>query len=331
MLVENFADTICIGGEGIMTAKDIDATMQILKVSLGDVLERRKEAEKGAADEDSDDKDREDLEEELECEYEFQQQIGECLGAIIRSAKGMAVAPFDAHMKDIFGPLLAPGMCVQDRMLSMCAFIDIIEHGAPEPVVMGYAAAAVPAMASYTTDKDADLRQAAAYGLGICAKVAPEQFSAAANDALNHLNMLISNPTALEEDNRGVTDNAVSAMGKIGFYLATHVDSAAVTPLWLQRLPLRSDRIEAKNSIMLIGEMLQANFAPLGAAVNTAHILSVLADGLTLEEAEGMTGVTPKQAVMSALQALQAAVPAEVLQQGFSSLPPAQQALLQSS
>jgi len=335
MLLENFAETIQLADVGVLTAKECDAMLQILKSVLNDCKERQQEMLKDAAEGDADEKDQEDVEEDLEVEFELQAQVGECLGAVIRSCKNEAVVPFDAHFKDTLGAMMAPNGRSEDKMMAMCAFIDIIEHGVPAPQVLAYASQAVPAMAAYTQDKDADLRQAAAYGLGVIAQSAPEQFAPSAAEAVKCLSALVLCPGARGEELADTTENAINAMGKVGFYAAASVDATVLTQGWLQQLPLVADRVEAKNSIILMDKMILASFQPLftDPPANVKKVLEVLVDGTTIKEegTQWASMMSAKQAVTATLQHLQAAVPAEVLQGAYATLSQEHQALLQQA
>jgi len=335
MLLENFAETVQLADSGALVAKEADAIVQILRSLFDDCKTRQNEIIAGAADGDADEKDQEDVEEELEVELELQSQIGECLGAVVRSSKQATVAPFDKYMKDVLGSMMAPTARTEDRMMALCAFIDIVEHGAPDPTALGYAAHAAPAMTAYAQDKDGDLRQAAAYGLGIVAQAAPEQFAPHAVEAVKCLSALLSGPAAQEKDNLAITDNAVNSLGRIALACPGAIDAAAITQGWLQRLPLQTDRVEAKNAIILLDKMIVAQFAPLFAdpPAATAQILRILVDGTTITEegTQWASALTPKQAIGSTLQHLQATVPADVLQGAFATLPQEAQAALQAA
>ena len=335
MLLENFAETIQLADAGALTAKEADALIQILKSVLNDCKERQKEILAGAADGDVDEKDQEDIEEELEIEFELQTNIGECLGAVIRSSKQDAVAPFEAHFKEVLGGMLAPDQRVEDRMMSICAFIDVVEHGCPAPLALGYASQVVPAMTNYSQDKDDDMRQAAAYGLGIIAQAAPEQFAPHAGEAMKCLSAIVQAPNAKGEELIHTTENAINAMGRIAFHVPAAVDANTITQGWLQNLPLTSDRVEAKNSIILLDKMISSQYAPLFAdpAGATRKILEVLVDGTTIKEegTQWASMTSAKQAISNTLQHLQSTVPADVLQGAYGSLSQEAQGLLQQA
>jgi len=335
MLLDNFAETIQLADQGALTDREVDAIIQVLMSILKDCRERQQEMIAAASDADADDKDAEDMEEELEVEFELQSGVGECLGSVIRSGKDQAVAPFDKHFKNVLGQMLSPQSRNEDRMMALCAFIDIVEHAGTHPTVLGYAAQSVPAMAAYTQDKDADLRQAAVYGLGIVAQASPASLAPHAADTVKAITALLQHPSAQEEENRGVTDNAVGALGKVMFYCGGSVDAAAVVPGWLQQLPLTKDRVEAKNMIVLLDKMITSQFAPLFADAPAAvqKILQVLVDGTTINEegTQWMSAVTAKQAIAQTLQHLQATVPAEMLQGACASLPAEAQQALQAA
>lgn len=317
MLLENFAETIQIAGEDIFTDREVATCLQVLRAAADDMLVRRQEIEVALQDEDADEKEFEDIEEDLECEFELQQQIGELMGSVIRSAKALAVAPFDQHMKPLMGEFMAPERRAQDHMMALCAFDDIIEHGAPDQRVLQYAQQVLPSMIQFLSDKDTDVRQSAAYGVGVCAEVAVQPFSAVCQQAFEGLNKLVADPQARTEENAATTDNAISAMGKIAFYHSNMLDANAIVPVWLSMLPLKADRIEAKTSTELIAKMVDAKFAPLLSNPSTTvpQILAVLADAVDTET----TVIQPT------IHNLQQLIPADVLQGALQSLPAATQ------
>jgi len=95
----------------------------------------------------------------------------------------------------------------------------------------------------------------------------------------------VTSPTATEEANLGCTDNALSALGKIAFYMRDHVQADEIFGHWLSKLPLQNDRIEAKNAIEFLDTMTRNKFAPLMRDLgNTVpRMLKILSDGLTIE------------------------------------------------
>jgi len=322
MLLENFAETVQIAGENIFTDREVATCMQVLRAAADDMLLRRQEIEAALQDEDADEKEFEDIEEDLECEFELQQQVGELMGALIRSAKGMAVGSFDEHMKPLMGEFLAPARRPQDHMMALCAFDDIIEHGAPDPRVLQYAQQVLPSLIQFLGDKDTDVRQSAAYGVGVCAVVAAQAFAPVTQQAFEGLNKLIADPEARSEENSCTTDNAISAMGKIAFYHSNSLDANAIVPAWLGMLPLKEDRMEAKASTELIAKMVESRFAPLLAnpQATVPQILTVLADAVDTE-----TSV-----IQPTIHNLQQLIPADVLQAALQGLAPAIQQQLAS-
>ena len=64
--------------------------------------------------------------------------------------------------------------------------------------------------------QDADLRQCAVYGLGVAAALHQAAFRPHSSAVLAALTAVISKPDARSEDNAMATENAISALGKVG-------------------------------------------------------------------------------------------------------------------
>ncbi|KAJ6714168.1 IMPORTIN BETA [Salix viminalis] len=75
-------------------------------------------------------------------------------------------------------------------------------------------------------DENSDVRQAAVYGLGVCAEFGGSVFKSLVREALSRLNVVIRHPNAKQADNVMAYDNAVSALGKICQFHRDSIDSA---------------------------------------------------------------------------------------------------------
>ncbi|PWA89513.1 hypothetical protein CTI12_AA098300 [Artemisia annua] len=106
-------------------------------------------------------------------------------------------------------------------------------------------------------DENSDVRQAAAYGLGVCAQYSRSAIKPLIGEALSSLNAVIRHPDALHPDNMMAYDNAVSALGKICHFHRDSIDSAQVIPAWLNCLPIKRDVVQAKAVHELLSVMVE--------------------------------------------------------------------------
>ena len=91
-------------------------------------------------------------------------------------------------------------------------------------------------------DKDADVRQASVYGVGVMAAALGANFTPHVPSALAAMAAVIQAPNARDEDNISATENAISSLGKILEWQRVAVPSPeAVAPQWLAMLPLTED------------------------------------------------------------------------------------------
>jgi hypothetical protein len=73
-------------------------------------------------------------------------------------------------------------------------------------------------------DSSSDVRQAAAYGLGLAGALGGEQFAGACAQAIPLLFAIANHPDARTEDNVLASENAVSAIGKICHFNSSQFD-----------------------------------------------------------------------------------------------------------
>ncbi|GFZ18251.1 ARM repeat superfamily protein [Actinidia rufa] len=152
--------------------------------------------------------------------------------------------------------------------------------------------------------RNPDVRQAAVYGLGVCAEFGGSVIKPLVGEALSRLNVVIRDPNALQAENVMAYDNAVSALGKICQFHRDSIDSAQVVPAW-------SDR-----------ELLGPNNQYLPKIVSVfAEVLCAGKDLATEQTANRMINL---------LRQLQQTLPPATLASTWSSLQPQQQLALQS-
>lgn len=182
-----------------------------------------------------------------------------------------------------------------ERQAALCVFDDLILYGGREG--LGVISGVLPAMCAYAVDPDPDVRQAACFGIGVCARLGGEMFQAAANPALpQNLERFIRDPNSRSEADASATDNAVAALLKILEFQPHFVGDKGYSyaALIVNYLPARADESEAQVMHSTLIRLVQAgdsrfigdNFSNLPQVLSV--ILSILGTSLIDDEATRM-------------------------------------------
>ncbi|XP_066371254.1 uncharacterized protein [Miscanthus floridulus] len=216
----------------------------------------------------------------------------------------------------------------EERRIAICIFDDVAEHC--REAAVRYYDAYLPSLLEACMSENPDVRQAAVYGIGICAECGGSAFRPHTGEALSRLYNVIKHPNALDLDNAMAYDNAVSALGKICQFHRDSIDVSQVIPAWLSCLPIKNDLIEAKLVHEQLCAMLEKSEREFLGHNNQylPKIVSVFAEILCA----GKDLATEQTAsrMINLLRQLQATLPPSVLASTWSSLQPQQQLALQS-
>merc|ERR1712130_452308 len=154
---------------------------------------------------------------------------------------------------------------------------------------------------------DTDVRQAVVYGLGVLAEKNGDLFASVRSEVMGQLQQLITQEDAREEENAHVTENAISALGKIIQFHSQAIPVAAVLPVWLTYLPVSED-----DETTVIYKQL-CHFVVQYSSI----VLALLLDALGTSLVENETN----EVIVSIIKNLQSQL-GEKMQAAFHSLPP---------
>jgi hypothetical protein len=216
----------------------------------------------------------------------------------------------------------------EERRIAICIFDDVAEHC--REAAVRYYDAYLPSLLEACTSENPDVRQAAVYGIGICAEFGGSAFRPHTGEALSRLYNVIKHPNALDLDNAMAYDNAVSALGKICQFHRDSIDASQVIPAWLSCLPIKNDLIEAKLVHEQLCAMLEKSERELLGHNNQylPKIVSVFAEILCA--GKDLATEQTSSRMINLLRQLQTTLPPSVLASTWSSLQPQQQLALQS-
>ncbi|ESR56683.1 hypothetical protein CICLE_v10018600mg [Citrus x clementina] len=299
---------------------------EIKQVMIASASRKQERADRAKA-EDFDVEEGELLKEENELEEEIFDRVGDCLGTLTKTFRASFLTFFD-ELSSYLTPMWGKDKTAEERRIAICIFDDVMEHC--REAALKYYDTYLPFLLEACNDKHPDVRQAAVYGIGVCAEFGGSVFKPLVGEALSRLNFVIRHPNALHSDNVMAYDNAVSALGKICQFHRDSIDAAQVVPAWLSCLPLKGDLIEAKVVHAQLcsmversdGEILGPNHQYLPKIVTIfAEVLCGGKDLVTEQTASRMINL---------LRQLQQSLPPSTLASTWSSLQPQQQLALQS-
>ncbi|KAF2288199.1 hypothetical protein GH714_004942 [Hevea brasiliensis] len=301
----------------------VDEVKQVITASTA----RKQERAERAKAEDFDAEEGELLKEENEQEEEIFDQVGELLGMLIKTF-GASFLPFFDELSSYITPMWGKDKTAEERRIAICIFDDVVEQC--QEAALKYYDTYVPFLLEACNDENPDVRQAAVYGVGVCAEFGGSVFKPLVREALSKLNVIISDPSAHLSDNAMAYDNAVSALGKICQFHRDRIDSAQVVPAWLSCLPIKSDLIEAKLVHDQLCSMVERSDRELLGLNNqylpkVVHVFSeVICAGKDLATEQTTSRM------INLLRQLQQKLPPAALASTWSSLEPQKQLALQS-
>ncbi|KAK9220694.1 hypothetical protein WN944_009117 [Citrus x changshan-huyou] len=300
----------------------VDEIKQVITASSS----RKRERAERAKAEDFDAEESELIKEENEQEEEVFDQVGEILGTLIKTFKA-AFLPFFDELSSYLTPMWGKDKTAEERRIAICIFDDVAEQC--REAALKYYETYLPFLLEACNDENQDVRQAAVYGLGVCAEFGGSVVKPLVGEALSRLNVVIRHPNALQSENLMAYDNAVSALGKICQFHRDSIDAAQVVPAWLNCLPIKGDLIEAKIVHEQLCSMVERSDSDL---LGPNHqylpkIVSVFAEILCGKD---LATEQTLSRIVNLLKQLQQTLPPATLASTWSSLQPQQQLALQS-
>lgn len=311
--------------------------------------QRIQEREETADQDQWDDEEREEMELEGQKEEELLSRVGDAFGAMLRnhSSAGFMTAFTATYSIEIMGDLATPAGTKQNmspfsvfwahldaarpassRHVALCVFDDVVLFGgeAGRSLIPKLLAP----MRIYSADPNPDVRQAAAFGVGVCAQFGGDAFMEGGGaSAIQPLQQLLTSPDARSPMNEAAADNALTALVKILEHQEACTqgeDGMKLGSLVVHYLPVSADEAEARVvHAALIRGVERSDPRFLGEnGCNLPKILSVFGDVL------GSTRLSEEymQRAAIVIKGIQTQYPPEVLQQATAQLSEEQKAKL---
>ncbi|KAI8992324.1 armadillo-type protein [Pilobolus umbonatus] len=250
-----FTDSLEILGKTCLQPSQVESFVKAAEDQIKSSLTRlnNREQEKQTGEYDADDE--EQLAEEEAVEEDVLSELARAIQAVFKVMNTAFLPYFDKILPFIVQFLSHPSSSA--RQWAICVFDDLIEYTGPASY--NYSNYFLQSMISSVSDTAFDVRQAAAYGLGVMGQFGGPQYADACAAALEPLFNLINAPGSREEDIVFVTENAISAIAKICKFNSSKFNVDSVLSAWLATLPIVNDDQEAPIVYTYLLDLLESN------------------------------------------------------------------------
>lgn len=323
------------------TVGDVKSVVQLCMQSMVSCLGRRGTFTRvlsGADGALTGEDEREEYEGLLRSEEALLTPLVDSVGYSLKFLKTDFVSIFEAEVAPVLGPYLCAGNDMRARLSAVCLFDDCVEHcGAAAaakfaPMLVGGVMAGLD---DSTNGHDAELKQAAIYGVAQMARHSPSAVLVPhAQSILSHLIAMTNGPKE-DSDNVMVYENAVSALaaltliGSAPFKAAGYVKRETLLNIFLSNLPLREDEDEAK--ICHSGLLSLIENGSVDLETQYAEVVRIIGEALAyISDGEDIATAETCSSFAEILFHLQQNTQPSSMQESFAALSPDAQAAVRS-
>ncbi|KAI8343761.1 hypothetical protein BC941DRAFT_100252 [Chlamydoabsidia padenii] len=250
-----FHDCLEVLGENCLQPAEIETFVKATEDQLKKFYDRLNEREAGKQSGEYDAEDEEQLLDDEVSEEEALSEVARAMQAIFKAHRGDFLPFFDKLLPLVLQFLghVNPSA----RQWAICIFDDVVEYTGPAS--FNYTNYFLQAMINGLGDSAGEVRQAAAYGVGVCGQFGGPQYADACAAALEPLFAMINTPNARDEEVVMVTENAISAVAKICQFNSSKINVDSVLSAWLETLPIVNDDQEAPVVYTYLLNLLEAH------------------------------------------------------------------------
>jgi len=260
-------------GVGCLNEGNMKSLVEIISSTIKQHFEKQEERNKKRGDEDYDEGVEEQLVDEDDEDVYTLSKIGDLFHALFSTYKDTFLPVFD-QLLPIVTKLLEPNRPWTDHQWGLCIFDDVIEYTGPQ--ALRYQQHFVEQMLHYASDGQPDVRQAAAYGLGVMGQHGGPEFAPVCARALPILVQVIQAPGSREPENVNPTENSISAVTKILKWNPGTLKMDEILPVWFGWLPVVEDVDESPFVYGYLCDLIEANH-PIILGPNNANIPRIIA------------------------------------------------------
>uniref|UniRef100_A0A672IFL1 Karyopherin (importin) beta 3 n=1 Tax=Salarias fasciatus TaxID=181472 RepID=A0A672IFL1_SALFA len=281
-IMHSFAKCIELMGDGCLNNEHFEELGGILKGKLEEHFKNQELRQAKRQDEDYDEQVEESLQDEDENDVYILTKVSDILHSVFSSYKEK-VLPWFEQLLQLIVQLICPNRPWADRQWGLCIFDDVVEHCSPSS--FKYAEYFLRPMLQSLCDTSPEVRQAAAYGVGVMAQFGGESYRPFCTEALPLLVRVIQAADSRSKENVNATENCISAVGKVMRFRPECVNVSEILPHWLTWLPLNEDKEEAVHTFDFLCDLIESNnpivLGPDNS--NLPRIFLIIADGVANE------------------------------------------------
>ncbi|XP_023601082.1 ran-binding protein 6 isoform X2 [Myotis lucifugus] len=277
-IMSSFAKSIEVMGDGCLNDEHLEELGEILKAKLEGHFKNQELRQVKRQEENYDQQVEMSLQDEDECDVYILTKVSDILHSLFSTYKEK-ILPWFEQLLPLIVNLICSSRPWPDRQWGLCIFDDIIEHCSPTS--FKYVEYFRWPMLLNTRDNNPEVRQAAAYGLGVMAQFGGDDYHSLCSEAVPLLVKIIKCANSKTKKNVIATENCISAVGKILRFKPNCVNVDEVLPHWLSWLPLHEDKEEAIQTLSFLCDLIESNHpAVLGPNnSNLPKIINIIAEG----------------------------------------------------
>ena len=278
----SLAECIEIMGRGSLTHEQLGTLSALLGKIVDEHIERQLDRQQQRNAEDYDEAVEENLQEEDEDDIHVLSRVSDVIHSLFY-VYGVDFLQYFDQLAQKFAQLLQPTQPWADRQWAICVFDDVVEYASPQSA--GYLQLFGVRLVECIVDPQPEVRQAAAYGIGILARFGAEDANTMQliTNAVPLLIRCINEPNARQPEVVSATENCISAIMKIVRYKNYNVNE--LLPLWFSWLPIWDDQDECEGNYDYLCELVEGNNGViLGAEnANLPRVVMIMADAFERE------------------------------------------------
>jgi len=319
--VESIHECLAVMGDNSLNPDEVESLLELVKLLIIGTRTRRDELLKNNPDGDVDDS--LIIREEIQKEDEINSEIAEVVGTLVKYHRDSFLSKFGTIAPLVY-EMVKKESHSAERQLAICIFDDIVEYTLEKSHFLFNDF--VPLMFQYALDPHPGVRQAACYGLGVCAQNGGVSFKPLIPKTLEVLLLVINAPKSRDsEKSASPTENAISSIGKIIQHRPDTLGDQlpSLVSAWVSWLPLEVDIIEAKIVHNQLCHFIKTmNTHVFGAnGVNLPKILNIFG---RIVNTELVTPVT-QDLIKEILTQMSAQLPPEMISAAMLAIPPESQ------
>ncbi|XP_023577636.1 ran-binding protein 6 isoform X2 [Octodon degus] len=277
-IMNSFAKSIEVMGDGCLNDEHLEELGGILKAKLEGHFKNQELRQVKRQEENYDQQVEMSLQDEDECDVYILTKVSDILHSLFSTYKEK-ILPWFEQLLPLIVNLICSSRPWPDRQWGLCIFDDIIEHCSPTS--FKYVEYFRWPMLLNMRDNNPEVRQAAAYGLGVMAQFGGDDYRSLCSEAVPLLVKVIKCANSKTKKNVIATENCISAIGKILKFKPNCVNVDEVLPHWLSWLPLHEDKEEAIQTLSFLCDLIESNH-PIVIGPNNSNlpkIVSIIAEG----------------------------------------------------